>query len=524
MLRYLFIYTIFMKNILLTLILLSAAVLPLQAKDPFFLYDSGVFKHPLLIEETAQKKPITYLAMSRIDGEERKLLQEEEPVSVVEAYNAWFKNTLKYINENNKEQFAFMIDVLEFGASPEAIIRDTEDEWQNLVVFFVDKDDKHFIKTVGSFPSGFFRAHLSNIIHIREPYYNESHVLIHEFGHALNIADSYDGAITQNAIQYGTNPRGSIMNHNHFGKDELTCDDADAVVNTVWSFMKKANPNTPDLKHDSFCKAKDGEKQLQFKNRMQLDREPLHYYRAGRLMNNYFCKEGGLKSTATIDPHEPEDIKTEIKNENCSAIEFEKFAGINLPENAENNSAKLIDLLNTTESRVKTDKNTVIYEYAPYFLRETSFNSNNIPVMVKVTNDTALFYVYAIIDENYAYVLSNDRIVTFVYNMKKPELYFLQKGYKKQTKCTMSQADCKNAEEIIKRMDGILEDDRKFGYDDSGRLKYNIKMGDYLAQAVRWQNYISKNYPYADFKIKTMKTDSKSFKELIKQVSFKSPF
>ena len=81
----------------------------------------------------------------RKSGDEKTAFNDgESPIDVKSAYQTWFKNLKDRIEEENRTEFDFMLDVINFGVSDKvAVERDHEKSLLNdsLQVLTVSKDD-----------------------------------------------------------------------------------------------------------------------------------------------------------------------------------------------------------------------------------------------------------------------------------------------------------------------------------------------------------------------------------------------
>lgn len=136
---------------------------------------------------------------------------------------------------------------------------------------------------------------------------------MHEIGHSLRLRDIYEGEFELKAGRYGSGRKPSIMNNDYY----LTCDDADAIINSIWLTLKQSNPNQPDLSFNSLCN--DG---TSFRNAQQKNKKPLLINRNGSRMFYIYCKNGNIKSTVLSTPHNPEKFYIYIPRKTPAARLF----------------------------------------------------------------------------------------------------------------------------------------------------------------------------------------------------------
>lgn len=392
-----------------------------------------------------------------------------------------------------------MQKIIDFGMS-DKVASETQDGELiyngGLSVLLADQDSSYW-KDFQRHVDGTFRHILSTmIIYIknRTPDIMQK-VLTHEIGHSLAIADSYAGGSQLNDIRYSSDIRPSIMN----GAITLTCDDADALANAIYLVMKNQDPSLPDFSFSSFCK-KENETGIVFKNAKQTNRKPTFQFINGKYYVTEFCRNGNIKKTLEINYKEPNALKTIAANE-CESVPYEIPQ---LPLKTENTPEAIyqqVDLSNPNRKKIPLTLNTIVQEYAPLVIREISFNSDLAQILVKIKDWRGqLLYVYAILDDTYAFGYSVPDDTSFIYNIQHHDQYTLWRD-------GAVFGDINPI--LIIQMDGLrdLIDKEKKNY--YGIYKSDFQPDEYILQAFRWQEYIRKYYPVPDIKLNRIRINKK---------------
>lgn len=450
----------------------------------------------------------------RKSGDEKTAFNDgESPIDVKSAYQTWFKNLKDRIEEENRTEFDFMLDVINFGVSDKvAVERDHEKSLLNdsLQVLTVSKDDPSWANRGNS--SGFF---LKNGTHmeiqlLEDDYTKPQAILLHEVGHSLGIADSYPGGAHKEDLIYGSEIRPSVMNR----ENSLTCDDADALASSIYLTMKDKNLYLNDFEFESFCKQDDGSR-IKIRNAKQLSRKPSLLALNGKYYITEFCEETGeIKSSIEINPRETQPItKTEYKK--CKAIPFEyKKPEIKTDESKTN---IFVDLSEGKHPKITPDAKTVVYESATGIVREITFNNEVSKTMVRVKNDKGqLLYVFAILDGERAFAFSPNDSLMLLYHLKDYKKYTLSIG-----NSAVHTENNPDAVDLLPKLRAFINKDRLYITD--GIFNDNAaaqKPASYITQAVKWQNYLQENYPHKELKVNKIKISQKDVEEFGKSLKF----
>ena len=192
------------------------------------------------------------------------------------------------------------------------------------------------------------------------------------------------------------------------------------------------------------------------------------------------AKNGNIKKTLEINYKEPNALKTIAANE-CESVPYEIPQ---LPLKTENTPEAIyqqVDLSDPNRKKIPLTLNTIVQEYAPLVIREISFNSDLAQILVKIKDWRGqLLYVYAILDDPYAFGYSVPDDTSFIYNIQHHDQYTLWRD-------GAVFGDINPI--LIIQMDGLrdLIDKEKKNY--YGIYKSDFQPDEYILQAFRWQEY-----------------------------------
>ncbi len=210
------------------------------------------------------------------------------------AFTAWFENVLSRLKPDSpqEEEIKELLSAIRFGADKENFRYDRTRE----DISFAFGDRKSITQRCGGAACA-----KGNRIYIFYPE-NDSFksTFIHEIGHVLSLEDLYSTEHPASAGVYGSGIQSSIMNN----AQNLTCDDADAIVNALYIAQKRLGiyPDK-DFTFTSFCSNSRTFKNAQMRNRQttQID------YRGKRTIFTY-CPDGPVHTYTQINPHNPQEL------------------------------------------------------------------------------------------------------------------------------------------------------------------------------------------------------------------------
>ncbi len=484
--------------------------------EPYLLMDSHLSNNNIMgnvhaIDLIVSGKSVQFDVSRQSNDEKTKLDAETSPVDVRKAYQDWFKNLKDRIQEENRTEFDFMANIIDFGASDEVAVERTNLVINNtLQVFVLSKDDPYWAER-GRI-SGFFKkdgTHME-IYLLEDDYTKPQEILTHEVGHSLGIADSYVGGANKEDLKYSTDIRPTVMGQ----AKTLTCDDADALAASIYLTMKKKNPDTPDFEFESFCKKEDGSR-IKIRNAKQSSREPSVLVSSGKYYITEFCDDGNIKSQLEINPKEPSlNAKKDYSNcKNYIPFEYKK------PEIKADDSKTnyFVDLTKKDRKKVTPGANTVIYEYAPQIIREITFNSKEAKTTVKVKNEKGqLLYVFMLLDDKRAFAFSPNDSLMVLYNLKDYKKYTLALNNK-----VAFLGNNPDAADLMPDLRDLINKDRRYVVGGTFLDKTaRQNPASYVIQAVRWQNYLQEYYPHKELKVKKLKIDKKEAEAFGKNIKF----
>lgn len=460
------------------------------------------------IDHIVNKAPMPFEIAEEENGEIRNIFSaENSPVDLTKAYNDWFNNLNdRIIEQGRQEEFKFMQDIIDFGMSKDLLYpADSETVGINngVGVYILEDEDPYWRNNAptanGTFDKSIFYM---RIYLLKQEQKYLQFVLTHEVGHSLAIADSYIDTPQLENILYGSDPRSTIMD----SSNTLTCDDADALANAIFITMRNKDKIPQSMgnsfRFQSFCTPKD-EERVSFQDGKQLNRKPVFAFSNGNYYLTEFCKNGEIKKTTEIYFIKPENpLKTTI-NSDCEALEYKQES----PSFKQNPalSYKFVDLSSAEQrEKIPADKNTVVYEYAPNIVREITFDNEVSKTMVKIKNFKGqLLYVYAILDEEKAFMYSITDHLMLVYDTRDFNKYTAIQGSIKST--PKGSANLITVEQLEK-LRNFINKDRAWM---RGTFESRKTVGNHLIEATRWQGYLQKYYPHKDFKTKAIKISKK---------------
>lgn len=460
------------------------------------------------IDVLAEKRPLTY-----------KIEDPDNPANdynIPGDYQKWFNNVLIRLKEKQRSELSGILDILEFGATNAAYAVDTQNP---LITFHFRKTGKEIYSSCGRGAAACFKFHLNKMqIYALAPnsetayYYSD---LIHEIGHSLRMEDLYDNQLPSTAGKYGSGVKPSIMLYNK----ELSCDDADALVNAIYLTKKLANPAFPDLVFTSFC-----DQNITFKNARQQNRKPMVIDDEGKRTIYTYCKSGEIKEIRQINPVNYDNlIKTLQEPSECQMAQAPSYA-LNVDENesyyiADFKTGDILSSKKVQSSQVPDGKNIYIAIPDSAGLQiEVKTDGRKIPGYVKIKDSKGrLVYLLAYLKEGYNLVydayLSGDVLPSaeaslFIYERNNKSNYYVYRNP------PWPEIQCKASEQECKKMSNILEN---YAHDLSKEgLKYPPFGGFYngnhknnIDNASSWENFLLKNYPPLNVFIEKAKTDLK---------------
>lgn len=445
------------------------------------------------IEDIVNKEPIPYKIIKRTNQAEEILTESQSPVNLPKAYKDWFQNLSDLITAQNRwQEFGFMKETLDFVLSGKAFYMENTQEAPSpntITVYIVPQTDPFWQKTRISSAGSYYPSTEDIQIYINEDAQNFmdlQYVLTHEIGHSLAISDSYPGAISLRDIEYGGEAKPSIM----YSEQTLTCDDADALASALYLSMKKNNKITGNFTFKSFCGAQEGEEIL-FHNSQQLDRKPSVLLSRGYYYLLEFCSDGNIKKSTKIDYREPRNIFSPTVYRNCYGIDYDENETLSADQEK---PAIKINLFSNNRVTISSNKNTVIHEYAPAIVREITFGDSFSETTVRIKNkDGIILYAYAILNDRQSFVYAPPENISFIYDVSEPSQFTALKITAKGA-VTIGNQDSQTINKLI-QLRNLFERENKKNY---GIYVSGISLNDLIEQALRWQEYLQKYYPYEE--------------------------
>lgn len=504
-----------MKKLLLPLFCLFLS--SLIHAEPYLLMNSHLSNNNIMgnihaIDLIVSGKSVQFDVFRLSNDEKTKLDAETSPVDVRKAYQDWFKNLKDRIQEENRTEFDFMREVIDFGASDDVaakrskmVVNDT------LQVVVLSKDDPYWAKRQQT--SGFFKKNGTHmeIYLLEDDFTKPQEILTHEVGHSLGIADSYLGGANKEDLEYSTDIRATIMDGLAL---VLTCDDADALAASIYVTMKKKNPDLPDFEFESFCKKEDGSR-IKIRNAKQRSRKPSVLVANGKYYITEFCDDGNIKSQLEINPREPKLNEKKDYSDCKVSIPFE-YKKPEITSDASKNNY-FVDLTEKNRKKITPDANTVVYEYAPKIIREITFNGKEAKTTVKVKNEKGqLLYVFMLLDDKRAFAFSPNDSLMVLYDLKDYKKYSLALNDK-----VVYLENNPDAVDLMPDLRALINKDRRYVVNGTFADRIAIQNpASYVIQAVRWQNYLQEYYPHKELKIKKLKIDKKEAEAFGKNIKF----
>lgn len=493
------------SHCILCLILISSALCAWAV--PHALDDSYSEQKLFAIDAIAAKQPLRY-----------KIEDPENPANnynIPGDYQKWFNNVISRLNDQHRDELSAIMDILQFGASDAAYKLDPQDP---LITFHFRKTRKDIYSNCVRGAAACFKFYLGKMqIYALTPneetsYYSD---LVHEIGHSLRMEDLYDDQLLSTAGKYGSGVKPSIMLHDQL----LTCDDADAIVNSIYLAKKLANPAFQDLQFTSFCN-----QNITYKNARQQNRKPMIIDYEGTRTIYTYCKNGEVKSIRQIYPANYDKLLQTLQAPSaCSGEDLPQYPL--KPNEAESyytadlKTGKILSSKTAQYSRVPDGKN--IYIAIPdsgglYIQVKT--NGRDIPVSLKIKDQNGrLIYLFAYLKEGYNLVydayLSGDLIPSsaatlFIYDRENKKDYYVYRDPPwPEIQCFASESKCAEMSDLLGKYAYTLKEDGLkypvFGGFSNGSPEKNI------ANASSWENFLLGNYPPITLTLDKVKLDLK---------------
>ena len=518
-----------MKSFLLLLFATLYGACPaFAASSQYFLKTRSDFyrnkgQKEYIIDHIVDMTPAPFKIIDKRSGAEIPISQENSPVNVTKAYNDWFKNLNDFIvKQGRQEEFSFFQDIIDFGMSDKVVYPEYEndiDKANGLTVYLALESDPYW-KTIKTLAGGLFLRDYDKIfIYINmESEKGLQNVLAHEVGHSLGISDAYMGGPLLKEIEYGSDLKPSLM-----GKElTFTCDDADALMNVIYKtlryknklpqyFIKEADQPLKALKDNkktqekfkaklinyfefkSFCRTENQEPVI-LRDTKQINRKPIISYVKGHYYIVEFCKNGDIKSTLEIEATEPKNMfKKEVKKV-CESIPYQaEKPDISLEQNL---TFKFVDLYSGAEEKIHAAKNTVIYEHVANIIREIRFKDGTAKTTVRVKDkDGGLLYIYALLDDGYAFLYSLAERVAMLYDSLNPSSFVGMKFYYSSQPIEEIGINNPAMRQELRKIYNLFRYDgeKPYGVFETGAAPEQI-----LQQGIRWQEYLNEYYPHND--------------------------
>ena len=466
-----------------------------------------------LIDKIAQQEPIYIFAFDwnkEGDAEHDPRFFKETQL----AFTAWFENVLSRLTplSPQEKEIKELLPAIRFGADKENFRYDHSRK----DISFAFGDKKTISQRCGSAACA-----KGNRIYIFYPE-NASFksTFIHEIGHFLSLEDLYLTEYPASAGVYGSSIQPSIMNN----AKELTCDDADAIVNALYIAQKRLGiyPDK-DFTFTSFCSNSRTFKNAQMRNRQtaQID------YRGKRTIFTY-CPDGPVHTYTQINPHNPQElflhqVVTECDNPSSPAFSSDPFYTIE-------------DFLAHRPYPV-THKNHLTVDLPSYKnpLKLSFFQSKRAPQEVRIYDShNNTIFLFARLQDEYNFVwdapLGRGETVlinagkgfesrisasVYIYNRNNPKEYYILSRPNRETKACSVKED-----EVCQKMKTRTMEELNFYMEKYQMLlpaggwafgipKENIKIAE------KWENFLLDNYPSLYL---TAEKAQKALAEQLKQV------
>lgn len=505
------IYPLNMKGIKFILFaIIFAFALQLNSAEPHALNDFFPgYPFYYTIDLIVRKNPIKY---SVTDG-----VPKENHYKFPGYFQVWFNNILTRLEQPNapqKEELKDFLDIIKFGAADSTYIpaRYREADIGFIFTKGVPQCHNHWARACFQLENP-MKIFMDPVEYSSQEDFTKS--AIHEIGHSLRLEDLYESRTKYLNPNYGNGIKDSIMKTSA----ELTCDDADAIVNAIWlAHSRLAYEKTPDLEFTSFCNPN-----VKFKNAKQKNRPAISIESDNFRYVFDYCKDGSKHSETIINTTDIKNLYSkEYFDSDCDFIpsapfQIKKQADINY-EIRDFKSGKVL------ESK-KYGKNPGLNIYLPLPESEgilltvsigKKLNGRIIPGYIKVTDEkNELRYLLAYLPDFY----------NMVYSKKgNNETFFIYKRFDHNIYYNIHK-DNNSKEDKNNEMDTLL---RKYFMIF---LKENFMTYPYfneftekdIIQAEKWEDYLLENYP----KVKAL-SDISLFGKAIEQdpkgIVLKRPF
>ena len=481
-----------MKKLFLFLAL-SLFFMPLSAVGSPFALESTNANYISLINKIAAQEPV---AVFTFDWDAANYLKPDPRFfeSSQRAFTAWFNNALSRVKPGSvqENQIKELLPALLFGANPQSYYH-TKNQKDIEIIF----GERESIRR----RCGGSACVQSGTLFIFYPE-NESFepIFIHEIGHTLSLEDLYSNQYPALAGTYGSGIQDSIMNNSK----ELTCDDADAIVNALYLTQKKLGlyPNQ-DFFFTSFCTKERTFKNAQMQNRKteQID------YRGKRTVFSY-CPDGPVHTFTIIDPRNPQELFSHQVITPCEKTPSSPFA--------QKPNYTMEDFL--THRPYPAARNDEIIVDLPSYknpLKLTMSQSRQFPVQARISDekDNTIF-LFAYLQGEYNFVWENplggeltillsgknglenrSNVSVYVYNRNNPQEYFIYpRSHRMQEGCSVQDVDiCKKMKDSLEKVLPVfLEKYRMIppaGDWDFSHAAENLRV------AQKWEKFLSEHYP-----------------------------
>lgn len=488
-----------MKNHFATLLLLSVCfVLPIpSAAVPHVIEAENKTYKTYISDLIIKKQPVLFS------------VKQQDPAlqtAVAKAFASWFQNVLNHLDPAKEQQLGSLLEVIRFGAQTTNYIPVSENP--NITFNFDNQATRSYC---GRGAGGcFFDYDMRIYAKVDEKGLPVPYVLVHEIGHALRMQDLYDKEFRPDNTMYGSGKQSSIMNTD----DNLTCDDADAIVNALYVSAQQQNMILPDISFTSFCTDKRA-----FKNARQLNRAPMFIdYDDSRTVYT-FCQDGSPRSIVRLSPSTPSEIyKTLQAPVDCPYI-AETSPSLQPPENVSYQIRDFFSHKTVAQEEVPAAKASVIYVSLPAGGFTAAFRYEHaisaMPGQVYVTDEKGkVVYLLAYLHNGYNFVYnfflngSSDSTQGFivVYDRKHPDQYYYYVRPKRDYACHADKEKCAEMESLLNTYTERFIQELALRKPIWGGF-YLKTPQTYIKEASLWQNLLIEFYPQLDFANSILRKD-----------------